>query len=233
MAEIRWGTRRCGASVGADGGRQRRDCRAAERVSMVGIDCPLGWPTAVRRPADRRRRADTVPPTPAPTTPRNRLWRSGGPIVVVRERDRALAAERRRPTGSPTRPCAAPDCSARLREAGHPVRRSGIDSRGRRGLPGRRAAELGTTDCGLQDEPVRADRAGGCGCGPRALVGLGLTRGMPYRDCRRPGRRHLRCGRRCGDCRAHQWARTRGRCDRRRRGLDPAAGRRLPPSTLR
>ena len=199
-------------------------------VGWSGIDCPLGWPTAVHRPADRRPRRRGRRRTPARPTPRrSRRLAYRRTDSEVRDRDRSVAAERLR--GPDRLPGDALRRAARRgwRRTGTPVRRSGIDSRGRRGVPGRRAAAGGTCRRPATRPirpPVRSwsqrlvgsrpwlDWSGFAGSAPSST-----TRWTPWSALWSPARwcrgRTVAPGRRCG--------RT-----GRRGGLDPPAGRRLP-----
>ncbi len=99
---------------------------ATGRVAMVGIDCPLGWP----RPfVDLliAARADAVPPDTARDAAAKQALAFRRTDVVVHESTGrwplSVAADR---IAYPALRCAG--LLARLRAAGHPVRRSGIDS---------------------------------------------------------------------------------------------------------
>jgi predicted nuclease with RNAse H fold len=126
MAEIRW----------AAGGAVLRSVRmgvdndafveSARRVSLVGIDCPLGWP----RPfVDLliASRANAVPPDAAQDAAAKQALAFRRTDVVVHELigrwPLSVATDR---IAYPALRCAG--LLARLRDDGHPVRRSGIDS---------------------------------------------------------------------------------------------------------
>jgi len=99
---------------------------AARRVAVVGIDCPLGWP----RPfVDLliAARADAVPPDAAGNAAAKQALAFRRTDAVVREVTGrwplSVAADR---IAYPALRCAG--LLARLRDEGHPLRRSGIDS---------------------------------------------------------------------------------------------------------
>jgi Protein of unknown function (DUF429) len=126
MAEIRWGA---GGAVIASvrlGVGNDAIVEAAERVAMVGVDCPLGWPTPF---VDLliAARANEVPPDAAQDNAAKQALVFRRTDVVVHELTGrwplSVAADR---IAYPAMRCAG--LLARLREAGHPVRRSGIAS---------------------------------------------------------------------------------------------------------
>ena len=53
---------------------------AAQRVRLVGIDCPIGWPAAFTDLLIAARQG-AVPPTPGRTTPLGGRWPTGSPIT--------------------------------------------------------------------------------------------------------------------------------------------------------
>lgn len=100
---------------------------AAERVSMVGIDCPFGWPAAFTDLLIAQRAGTVEPGTAADQRSKRRLaYRRTD--AVVRERTGrwplSVSADR---IAYPSMRCAG--LLATLAAAGVPVRRSGIDSR--------------------------------------------------------------------------------------------------------
>ena len=100
---------------------------AAERVSMVGIDCPFGWPAAFTDLLIAQR-AGTVEPGAAADQRSKRRLAYRRTDAVVRERTGrwplSVSADR---IAYPSMRCAG--LLATLAAEGIPVRRSGIDSR--------------------------------------------------------------------------------------------------------
>ena len=166
---------------------------AAGRVAMVGIDCPLGWPAAVRRPADRRAGG-----CGAAGRRRGRCRETGPGVSAHRRRrargDRPLAAECRRPAhrlpGHALRRVARRGCgSMDIRCAA-----AGSTRWLPRSIRPPRCARWHQSDGWLQDRPDQAGVAGRIPGGRHALAGLVVVRGRVRQGSRRAGRRGLRAG---------------------------------------
>ena len=127
MAEIRWGAGSAVLQAVRMGVGNDAIVEAAGRVAVIGVDCPLGWPApfldlliAVR--------ADVVPPNTARDDAAKQALAFRRTDVFVRK----LTGRWPLSVSTGTLAYPAMRCAGllgRLRVDGHPVRRSGIDSR--------------------------------------------------------------------------------------------------------
>ena len=142
---------------------------AAGRVAMVGIDCPLGWPRPfVDLPIAAR--ADAVPPDAARDAATKQTLAFRRTDVVVHESTGrwplSVAADR---IAYPALRCTG--LLARLRDHGHPVRRSGIDSVVAEVYPAAALRAWRQPTAGYKTDPVKRE----------ALV-ASLVAGTPWLD---------------------------------------------------
>jgi len=127
LAEITWASGGAMVESARMGVANDAIVDAAHRVSMVGIDCPIGWPTAFTDLLIAARCGSVAADTGADDASRRRLAFRLTDRVVRAETGRwplSVSADR---IAYPAMRCAG--LLARVAQAGMTVRRSGIDSR--------------------------------------------------------------------------------------------------------